>query len=112
MEHLGDKEDIGSIEDGCDEVDSKLQDAWRIIGTLAHRLKHLEAWYQQRGSSGFPKRGIYFHTIVPLDSALPFPAFPPIDDILFDVANGMILFLYSLTSQPIVSCIFFRRRYL
>lgn len=46
------------VEYDCDEVDAKLQDAWRIIGTLAHRLKYLELWYQHRGSSGFPKRGM------------------------------------------------------
>jgi hypothetical protein len=27
---------------------SALQDAWRIIVTMAHRLKHLETWHQQR----------------------------------------------------------------
>ena len=39
------------------EGDPSLQYAWRIIGSLAHRLKYLETWYQQKGS--FTRRGNY-----------------------------------------------------
>ena len=49
------KEDCGRVRSVEQEVDPNLQYAWRIIGSLAHRLKYLETWYQQKGS--FTRRG-------------------------------------------------------
>jgi hypothetical protein len=46
---------------------STLQDAWRIIVTMAHRLKHLETWHQQRlnaRNKGTTRYGLPYHELL------------------------------------------------